>query len=66
MLSLNPARYFQRIVNKRAIIEKKTDRSSRMPSCLYQSGTVIKIDNLDQNNLLANQTPSLSSRDTSS
>ena len=31
-----------------------------------QSGTVIKIDNLDQNNLLANQTPSLSSRDTSS
>ena len=32
----------------------------------YQSGTVIKIDNLDQNNLLANQTPSLSSRDTSS
>ena len=31
-----------------------------------QSGTVIKIDNLDQNNFLANQTPSLSSRDTSS
>ena len=31
-----------------------------------QSGTVIKFDNLDQNNLLANQTPSLSSRDTSS
>ena len=29
-----------------------------------QSGTVIKFDNLDQNNLLANQTPSLSSRDT--
>ena len=31
-----------------------------------QSGTVIKIDNLEQNKLLANQTPSLSSRDTSS
>ena len=31
---------------------------------LEQSGTVIKFDNLDQNNLLANQTPSLSSRDT--
>ena len=31
---------------------------------LLQSGTVIKFDNLDQNNLLANQTPSLSSRDT--
>ena len=31
-----------------------------------QSGTVIKIDNLEQNNLLANQTPSLGSRDTSS
>ena len=29
-----------------------------------QSGTVIKFDNLDQNNPLANQTPSLSSRDT--
>ena len=33
---------------------------------MYQSGTVIKFDNLDQNNLLANQTSSLSSRDTSS
>ena len=31
---------------------------------IIQSGTVIKFDNLDQNNLLANQTPSLSSRDT--
>ena len=36
----------------------------RQEVCFKQSGTVIKFDNLDQNKLLANQTPRLSSRDT--
>ena len=36
----------------------------RQKVCFKQSGTVIKFDNLDQNKLLANQTPRVSSRDT--
>lgn len=35
MFGLNPTPNFQHVVNKRAIIKKKTD--SRLPSSLYQS-----------------------------